>query len=67
MHGNGLLELERALSFSQMIYREGTKDTKASADTLSYDVLGAAINVHRELGPGLLESAYEHAYVESCL
>ena len=42
-----------------MIYRQGTKDTKASADTLSYDVLGAAINVHRELGPGLLESAYE--------
>lgn len=42
-----------------MIYRQRTKDTKASADTLSYDVLGAAINVHRELGPGLLESAYE--------
>ena len=59
MHGNALLELERALSFSTMTYRQGTKDTKASADTLSYDVLGAAINVHRELGPGLLESAYE--------
>jgi GxxExxY protein len=42
-----------------MIHRQGTKDTKALADTLSYDVLGAAINVHRELGPGLLESAYE--------
>ncbi|HZA91266.1 MAG TPA: GxxExxY protein [Gemmatimonadales bacterium] len=42
-----------------MIYHQGTKDTKAPADTLSYDVLGAAINVHRELGPGLLESAYE--------
>ena len=42
-----------------MIHRQGTKDTKALADTLSYDVLGAAINVHGELGPGLLESAYE--------
>jgi GxxExxY protein len=42
-----------------MMHRQGTKDTKASADTLSYDVLGAAISVHRELGPGLLESAYE--------
>jgi GxxExxY protein len=42
-----------------MMHRQGTKDTKASADALSYDVLGAAITVHRELGPGLLESAYE--------
>jgi GxxExxY protein len=36
-----------------------TKDTKASADRLSYDIVGAAIEVHRQLGPGLLESAYE--------
>jgi len=27
-------------------------------DKLSHDVIGAAIEVHRELGPGLLESAY---------
>ena len=39
-----------------------TKATKASADRLSYDLLGAAIEAHRHLGPGLLESAYE-----SCL
>ncbi len=39
-----------------MLYHEGSK---ASADSLSYDILGAAIQVHRELGPGLLESAYE--------
>ncbi len=42
-----------------MIHHKGTKDTKALADSLSYDILGAAIQVHRELGPGLLESAYE--------
>jgi GxxExxY protein len=36
-----------------------TKDTKASADRLSYGIVGAAIEVHRQLGPGLLESAYE--------
>ena len=59
MHGNVLLEPERALNFSKMTYRQGTKETKASADTLSYAVLGPAISVHRELGAGLLESAYE--------
>ncbi len=34
-------------------------DTKKSADALSYQVIGAAIEVHKALGPGLLESAYE--------
>src|SRR5688572_7187107 len=29
---------------------------------LSHRLIGAAIEVHRELGPGLLESAYEGAY-----
>jgi GxxExxY protein len=42
-----------------MLHHEGTKDTKVSADRLSYDILGAAIDVHRQLGPGLLESVYE--------
>ncbi len=28
-------------------------------DTLTEQIIGAAIQVHRELGPGLLESAYE--------
>ena len=42
-----------------MLHHEGTKDTKVSADRLSYDIVGAAIEVHRRLGPGLLESAYE--------
>jgi len=29
-------------------------------DPLTYDIIGAAIEIHRELGPVLLESAYEH-------
>jgi len=32
---------------------------KARVNELSHEVIGAAIEVHRALGPGLLESAYE--------
>ena len=28
-------------------------------DPLTHEIIGAAIDVHRELGPGLLESSYE--------
>lgn len=29
-------------------------------DPLSHQIIGCAIEVHRHLGPGLLESAYQH-------
>jgi PD-(D/E)XK nuclease superfamily len=32
---------------------------KERANEISQRIIGAAIAVHRELGPGLLESAYE--------
>ena len=35
------------------------RDTEAQRDSLTQKVIGAAIEVHRALGPGLLESAYE--------
>lgn len=33
--------------------------TKKGITQLSYDIVGCAIKVHKELGPGLLESVYE--------
>lgn len=35
------------------------KMTKKDITNLSYQITGLAIKVHRELGPGLLESVYE--------
>jgi len=35
------------------------KPTKKELDELTYQILGAAIEVHKALGPGLLESVYQ--------
>ena len=43
----------------RLIHHKDTKDTKIRSDVLSKQIIGAAIEVHRALGPGLLESAYE--------
>jgi hypothetical protein len=40
-------------------HHKGTKDTKDSGSDGTFEIVGAAIQVHRQLGPGLLESAYE--------
>jgi GxxExxY protein len=34
------------------------KITKKFVDQLSYEIIGAAIEVHKQIGPGLLESVY---------
>ncbi|MCO6488008.1 MAG: GxxExxY protein [Phaeodactylibacter sp.] len=37
--------------------------TKKLVDDLTYEIIGAAIEVHKILGPGLLESNYEKALI----
>jgi GxxExxY protein len=37
---------------------------KTEYDKLSGEIISAAIAVHKELGPGLLESVYEHCLME---
>ncbi len=36
-----------------------TKDTKMNENELSHKIIGACIEVHRTLGPGLLENVYQ--------
>lgn len=42
-----------------MIHHRGAEDTESSFRHKTHDIVGAAIEVHRRLGPGLLESAYQ--------
>jgi GxxExxY protein len=38
--------------------------TKSYLKNLTYQIIGAAIEVHKEMGPGLLEQVYEECMIE---
>ena len=40
------------------------KLTKLYINELTYEIIGAAIEVHKEMGPGLLESVYEKCMIQ---
>ena len=42
---------------------EITEHTEKDLDPLTGKIIGAAIEIHRALGPGLLESAYEACFI----
>ena len=37
--------------------------TQKYLDELTYKIIGCAIEVHKQLGPGLLESVYEKCFI----
>lgn len=41
--------------------------TKQFINSLSYRIVGCAIEVHKQLGPGLLESVYETCFMEELI
>lgn len=38
--------------------------TQKDINKLSYQIIGCAMDVHKQIGPGLLESIYEECMIE---
>jgi GxxExxY protein len=55
--GTKTTKLHEVTRLAEILYH--SEEAKKRADQLSDQIIGAAIEVHRALGPGLLESAYE--------
>jgi GxxExxY protein len=60
-----VLNGNRQVSWSNVLRRgySNTPGRKVDENELSHEVIGAAIEVHRVLGPGMLEFMYEEALV----
>jgi GxxExxY protein len=43
------------------------KLTRKYLDDVTYEIIGCAIEVHRHLGPGLIESIYEKCFLQELL
>ncbi len=48
-----------AITPAASVHHRGTEDTKVDLNTITERIIGAAIEVHKVLGPGLMESACE--------
>ena len=46
--------------------RAQSQDRKERSEAASREVVDAALKIHRQLGPGLLESAYEACLIHEC-
>jgi len=46
------------------VHKESLRITQQYVNDTAYAIVGCAIEVHRELGPGLLESVYENCLVK---
>ena len=59
MQFGGTLQLTTWFEYRRVDSRKGAKIAKMDENSIGKEIVDAAIAVHRELGPGLLETVYE--------
>jgi GxxExxY protein len=62
LRGSGYLMSSVGREPPEMIHHRGTEGTEGTEEgdaVVSHEIIGAAVEVHRALGPGLLESSYQ--------
>lgn len=61
--GTGSFKPPAPLKATKNVKERHAMPNAQDIEEIGYQVIGAAIEVHRELGPGLLESSYERCLV----